>query len=148
MALPSDKPQTIFTNKADDNQTSNNIKIPNGYSPGPSGERKEGFFSENNLSSSEKVSSKEASQEVGEWVTKVETGEDIQLPKPITDDHGQVLVEPAAPSQVAVTLPLTDDQIKTGLHRKIVDSIRWLAEWCLRLLKVSNNKIAYKKKEQ
>lgn len=148
MALVSDKSQAVFTGKADDNKASNNIKIPNGYSPGPSGERKEGFFSESKLPSSEKISSKEAGQEVGEWVTKVETGEEIQLPKPVTDDHGQVLVEPAAPSQITVTLPLTDDQIKTGLHRKIVDSIRWLAEWCLRLLKVSNSKIAYRKKEQ
>ena len=34
-----------------------------------------------------------------------------------------------------VQLPLSDDQIVTGLHAQIISSIRWLAEWGIRLLK-------------
>lgn len=32
------------------------------------------------------------------------------------------------------TLPLTETQIAEGLHMSIVNSIRWLAEWCKRKL--------------
>jgi hypothetical protein len=35
----------------------------------------------------------------------------------------------------AVVLPLTDDQIAKGLHEGINNSVRWLAEWCMRRLK-------------
>jgi hypothetical protein len=35
----------------------------------------------------------------------------------------------------AVQLPLTDEQILTGLHAQIMTSLRWLAEWCSRQLK-------------
>ena len=43
----------------------------------------------------------------------------------------------SAPMTVATTiqLPLTDEQIERGLHAKILLSIRWLAQWCLRQLK-------------
>ena len=34
-----------------------------------------------------------------------------------------------------VQLPLTDDQILTGLHAQIMTSLKWLAEWCIRQLK-------------
>lgn len=50
-------------------------------------------------------------------------------------------VTPVGPSQkvvatsTSVKLPLTDDQVTTGLHAQIISSIRWLAEWCVRQLK-------------
>lgn len=34
-----------------------------------------------------------------------------------------------------VALPITDDQIAQGLGTSIRESIRWLAEWCVRRLK-------------
>ena len=34
-----------------------------------------------------------------------------------------------------VVLPLTDDQIAVGLHQSITNSVRWLAQWCIRRLK-------------
>lgn len=34
-----------------------------------------------------------------------------------------------------VVLPLTDDQIATGLNQGIASSWRWLATWCVRRLK-------------
>lgn len=39
---------------------------------------------------------------------------------------------------VVITLPLTDDQIVVGLHRQIYNSLRWLAEWCVRQLKMAH----------
>ncbi len=46
---------------------------------------------------------------------------------------GPAATPPAA--AVAVTLPLTDDQIAQGLHQSLMSSWRWLAEWCERQLK-------------
>ncbi len=34
-----------------------------------------------------------------------------------------------------VVLPLSDDQIAVGLHQEVTNSMRWLAEWCVRRLK-------------
>lgn len=34
-----------------------------------------------------------------------------------------------------VVLPLSDDQIAIGLHEEVTNSMRWLAEWCVRKLK-------------
>lgn len=56
------------------------------------------------------------------------------LPKPVTD-QGQVVVAPAEPPTPQIKLPLTAPQIQKGLTYDIVYSIRWLAEWCWRLIK-------------
>ncbi|KKU02856.1 MAG: hypothetical protein UX99_C0020G0011 [Candidatus Amesbacteria bacterium GW2011_GWB1_47_26] len=69
------------------------------------------------------------------YIEKVE--KEAELGKPVVDDYTkQVLVAAAVPQKPKVTLPLTDDQIKKGLHHKIWEGIRWLAEWCLRQLKM------------
>lgn len=71
-------------------------------------------------------------------------GAEITLPQPVTDGQGQVIVSPAAPQQVIVTLPLTEEEMKRALHLKVVDSLRWLAEWMKRLLKIAGGKFLYK----
>jgi hypothetical protein len=92
----------------------------------------------------ETVPPKELGPEVKDWLTKVETGEEVQLPRPVYDTSGQVLIQPAAPQKVTVKLPLDDQGIKAGLTYKIIDSIRWLAEWCLRLIKITAGKFIYR----
>lgn len=58
---------------------------------------------------------------------------------PVQDDKtGQAILTPVQTQPTAVTLPLADDQIKQGLHHKIGDAIRWLAEWCMRQIKIRN----------
>lgn len=68
----------------------------------------------------------------------------IAIPQPVQ----QLGVKPTganipAQAAAAVALPLTDDQIATGLHQSIASSIRWLAEWCLRRLKQLHMGIKY-----
>lgn len=41
-----------------------------------------------------------------------------------------------APQNPKVKLPLDDTKIQMGLHRRVWEGIRWLAEWCLRRLKM------------
>ena len=79
--------------------------------------------------------SPEVGKEVEGYVERIE--KEAELAKPVVDDYTQqVLVAPTAPQKPKVTLPLTDDQIQTGLHHKVYDAIRWLAEWCVRQIKV------------
>ena len=81
-----------------------------------------------------------------------EVGYDVELPKevaaagvkmrpssvPVSQPVGSMGVKPTGtnvPSAAqAVALPLTDDQIAQGLTRGINQSVRWLAQWCLRRL--------------
>lgn len=83
--------------------------------------------------------------EVPPEIEHVETiaGEEITLPKPITDSGGQPILDNAAPQQVIITLPLTEEEMQRALHLKIIYSLRWLAEWAKRLLKIGG-KFFYK----
>ncbi|MEK7593036.1 MAG: hypothetical protein AAB508_06685 [Patescibacteria group bacterium] len=83
-----------------------------------------------------------------------EVGKDVPLPKEVISSGvkmqpvsvtlpqsvsslGVKTVGNAAPVSAtpSVILPLTDDQITIGLHKGVSDSIRWLAEWCVRRLR-------------
>ena len=62
---------------------------------------------------------------------------EVELQKPIIDDYTQqVLLKSSAPQNPKITLPLTDDQIQKGLHHHVWEAIRWLAEWCVRQMKI------------
>ena len=82
------------------------------------------------------------------------TGQELELPKevaaagvriqptsvPIPPAVANMGVKPSGnniPVQTvsAVTLPITDDQIAAGLHVSLVNSLRWLSEWCVKRLK-------------
>lgn len=81
-----------------------------------------------------------------EHVEAVAKGE-VYLPTPVTDDKtNQVILDNAAPQQVTVTLPLTDEEMNHALHLKIIYAARWLAEWCKRLIKIMGGKFFYKSK--
>ena len=82
------------------------------------------------------------------------TGQETALPKevaaagvrvqptsvPIPASVAQMGVKPAGnnvPVQTtpSAALPLTDDQIAAGLRMSIINSWRWLSEWCVKRLK-------------
>lgn len=48
---------------------------------------------------------------------------------------GQQSVNQQASVSITITLPISDDQVISGLHENFKTSIRWLALWCLRQLK-------------
>lgn len=85
--------------------------------------------------------------EVEGWLEKLEK-EDAQLKQPVVNQQtGQVVLDDTTQQQVdfKVVLPLTKDEMEKGLKHKVVDSLRWLAEWCLRLIKMFGNKVAFRK---
>lgn len=82
------------------------------------------------------------------------TGQEMELPKevasagvrvqptsvPIPPPVAKMGVKPTGqtiPTQTtsAVALPISDAQIATGLRMSIINSLRWLAEWCVKKLK-------------
>ncbi len=73
-------------------------------------------------------------------------GAEVSLPQPITDTGGGVILDNIAPQQVTITLPLTEEEMQQALHLKIIYSLRWLAEWMKRLLKIVGGKFVYKLK--
>ncbi len=86
--------------------------------------------------------------EVEGWIEKLEK-EDAQLQQPVTDDKtGQVVLDDLQKEKdkFKVILPLTKDEVEKGLHYKVVDSIRWLAEWCIRMIKIFGKKVVYRRK--
>lgn len=87
----------------------------------------------------------EPKKEVKNWVEKVESGDTAQLKKPVTDDYGQILVEAAEKKEKPkITLPLDEKGVEKGLHHKAVNSFRWLAEWCVRVMKIATGRVFYK----
>ncbi len=68
------------------------------------------------------------------------------LPAPVLDDQtGEVLVSPPAPVKPEIILPLTAVEYQIGLEAKIEDSLRWLAEWSRRLIKLLGEKVGFVK---
>ena len=82
------------------------------------------------------------------------TGNEMQIPKEVASAgvrvHPTTIAIPQSVAQMgvkptgnnipvqtttSVVLPLSDDQIATGLHQSMTNSVRWLAEWCVRRLK-------------
>lgn len=81
--------------------------------------------------------------EVQPWVKEVKPAEEITLPQPIKDEYGQILMESAAPPKPKIVLPLNQPKIHQALRQKLVESVRWLAEWCLRLIKMFPKRVKY-----
>lgn len=81
--------------------------------------------------------------EVEGWMERVERGEDVHLAQPVTH-QGKTLVKSAKPQDTQVVLPLTEEEVEKGLHVKVFRSLRWLAVWCVRLVKKLPEKVIYK----
>ena len=75
---------------------------------------------------------------------KESVGADLQLKKPVLDDHtGQALLSSAEPQQVKITLPLTNKQLHQALKQRVNFAARWLGEQVMRLVKIKSRKFIY-----
>lgn len=90
----------------------------------------------------------EVSPEVKDWLTELETGEEIQLPQPVIDDSGLPIVKPAVPQKPKIVLPLDEKFYQSGLKQSINDSLRWLVEWIKRALLLAPERTIFKKNDQ
>lgn len=85
----------------------------------------------------------EISPEMEPFVKKIE--KEIYLAKPVTDKYGQPLVTAPSAQPANIILPISQTQFLYGLKQSVNDSIRWLAEWCLRLIKIFGKSISFRK---
>lgn len=85
-----------------------------------------------------------ATKEIEGWLTKLEKG-DLYLSKPVVDDQtGQILVSSPAAKKPKIILPLSKSQLVLGLTKKVTEAVRWLAEWCLRIIKMKPEEVTLK----
>ncbi len=47
-----------------------------------------------------------------------------------------------------IILPLDEEEVKRGLHHKVLDAIRWLAEWSVYMIKKYPGRVFYRPKQQ
>lgn len=85
-------------------------------------------------------------ENVESWIERINTADDVTLPKAVTDDEDNVLVAepPVTVINDAIILPLTEEEMKKGLKHKIEDSFRWLAEWMKKIIRGNDGKAFYR----
>lgn len=109
----------------------------------------------------EKPSAEEiASEEVEGYIEKIEKQAEkppqptpIQpaprttpAPLPVIDETGKVVMQSSQGSKPTIVLPLDEAGVRNGLHHKVIDGIRWLAEWCVFIIKKYPGRVFYRQK--
>lgn len=87
----------------------------------------------------------EVEKEVEPYIEKIE--KEIYLTKPVSDNYGQIIITSPSAQPTQIILPLTQATLLFGLKQKVDESIRWLAEWCRRLIKIFGPRAVYRKEE-
>jgi hypothetical protein len=84
-------------------------------------------------------------EEVEGWLQKLGQEGDIKLDKPITHDGNVLLASPTEAQTIKekIVLPMSQSGVQQGLTQKVTTSARWLAEWCVRLIKMMQDKVKY-----
>ncbi len=72
----------------------------------------------------------------------------INTPAPsVSDDMGKIIMQSASSqSKPKIVLPLDEEELKRGLHHKIFDALRWLAEWSVYIIRKYPGRVFYKQK--
>lgn len=88
--------------------------------------------------------SAEVPPEVESWMEKVEHHE-VKAPAQtvVADQTAQQPTGDYA-SQPVIVLPITQQATKTGMKKGVQDSIRWLAEWCVKMMKKFHGLVVYR----
>lgn len=127
-----------------DNKTQNNSSNIV-TQPVPSGVHSSGKESEPAATSTDYIMEVGSEEEISSEVSSVgviSQPERIEIPP----DLQQVGVTPVGgsvplPNPPTLKLPIPDEQIEKGLHEKIWNSLRWLAEWCVFQLKKAHYRL-------
>lgn len=84
----------------------------------------------------------EVPQEVSEYVKK-EKKENHELLEKI-EHQGQTVVAPAVQNDLPeIVLPMTKTSFDKGMSMTVVNSAKWLAEWCFRVVKKFHGRVVY-----
>lgn len=100
-----------------------------------------------------------AATEVDGYIEKIEKQAETKSPSSprptpttsssLTDDAAKKVMGmmPKSPKQTIV-LPLDEEEVRRGLHHKVIDAIRWLAEWSVYMIKKYPGRVFYRPKRQ
>ena len=67
----------------------------------------------------------------------------------VPTDMGQVVsAQMATTTKPNIVLPLNKQQIEEGLHRKVIEGVKWLAEWCVMMIKKYPGRVFYSSPQQ
>ena len=96
-----------------------------------------------------------AAAEVESYIEKIEKQAETKpptTPQPAQPTGGTTLADDAAKKAMSmapaiqkqtIILPLDEEGVKRGLHHKVIDGIRWLAEWSLYMIKKYPGRVFY-----
>lgn len=85
----------------------------------------------------------ELDPEVQEYMERVEK-EKVALNQPIVMNGNPIAHPPGwQPPEPNITLPTTRDKVLFGMKQKVGTSVRWLAEWCYRMIKKFHGRVVY-----
>lgn len=82
--------------------------------------------------------------ELASWMEKVETHQ-VQPPQQVVvADQTATNLTGNYVAQPVIVLPLSQQKVQQGTKKSVVDSMRWLAEWCIRIIKKFHGKVVYR----
>lgn len=96
-----------------------------------------------------------AAAEVEGYIERVERQAEVKpptTPTPTPKASAATLADDAAKKAMSmapqlqkqtIILPLDEEGVRRGLHHKVVDAIRWLAEWSLYMIKKYPGRVFY-----
>jgi len=98
-----------------------------------------------------------AAQEVQSYIERIEkkfefpqsqsplqTSPTITAPPIVYDDMGKVVMQATqAQARPKIVLPIDKGELEKGLHSKVWDGFRWLAEWCMFMIKKYPGRVFY-----
>ncbi len=98
-----------------------------------------------------------AAQEVEGYIERIEKQTEIKPPTQVTTGQPAVTMSAADAAKKAmavgprrpkqqIVLPLDEDGVRRGLHHKVWDAIRWLAEWSIYMIKKYPGRVFYRPK--
>jgi len=87
----------------------------------------------------------EKQMEIKEPTDPLRSSSSKSSPPQVQDDDGNLIMQAAQQQKkVKIVLPLDEKEIKEGLHHKLFDAVRWLAEWCVMIIKKYPGRVFYK----
>ncbi len=97
----------------------------------------------------ENVEHHDVSPEVQEYVSKVDK-EHAELGEKDEYVHeGKPVIEPPQGfDEPNIILPMTKVGLQVGMRKKVNTSARWLAEWCVRLIKKFRGRVVYSENKE
>ena len=84
----------------------------------------------------------EIGPEVRDYIEEEKKAE-LELSEKIVHE-GKTLLASSEPEELPdLVLPMTEDAVKAGMGQKITSSAKWLAWWCVRIIKKFHGRVVY-----